>query len=115
MKRRHIDAVTTGGEMKIANDHVWEQWLDLVFSEDGPPDLRARLTLAAFAVRLRADGRAPSVAELARMTTLSPRVVGKLMSDAARIGWLTAEELRRVQAADYAVRQVTCDDTVTLQ
>jgi hypothetical protein len=101
--------------MKIARDHVWEQWLDLVFGEDGPADLRARLLLAALAVRQRADERCPSIAVLARMTTLSPRIVGKLMSDAARVGWLTAEELRRVRMTDDAVRQVTSDDTVTLQ
>jgi hypothetical protein len=99
----------------IASDHVWEQWLDLVFGEDGPPDLRARLALAAFAVRLRADQRCPSMAVLARMTRLSTRVVGKLMTDATRIGWLTEEQLRRVQMTDDAVRQVTCDDVVTLQ
>jgi hypothetical protein len=101
--------------LKIATDHAWEQWLDLIFSEDGPPDLRARLTLAAFAVRLRADQRCPSMAVLARMTTLSARVVGKLMSDATRVGWLTDEELRRVRMTDDTVRQVTSDDVVTLQ
>jgi hypothetical protein len=101
--------------MKIATDHAWEQWLDLIFSDDGPPDLRARLTLAAFAVRLRADGRAPSIAVLARMTTLSARVVGKLMSDATRVGWLTDDELRRVRMTDDAVLQMTCDELVTLQ
>jgi hypothetical protein len=101
--------------MKIVPDLVWSLWLELVFSKDGPPDLRTRLLLAAFAVRLRADERCPSIAVLARMSTLSPRTVGKLMSDATQIGWLTKEQLRRVQMTDDAVRQVTCDDLVTLQ
>jgi hypothetical protein len=99
----------------IASDHIWELWLDLMFGADGPPDLRTRLLLAAFAVRMRADGRAPSIASLARMTRLSARMVDKLMSDATRIGWLTDEQLRRVRMMDDAVRQVTCDDVVTLQ
>jgi hypothetical protein len=101
--------------MPDISDRTWEQWLDLVFSEDGPPDLRARLTLAAFAVRMRADQCCPSMAMLARMTRLSTRVVGKLMTDATRIGWLTDEQLRRVRMTDDTVRQVTSDDTVTLQ
>jgi hypothetical protein len=101
--------------MKIASDHVWALWLELVFSKDGPSDLRTRLLLAAFAVRLRADQRCPSMAVLARMTRLSTRVVGKLMTDAARIGWLRDEKLRRVRMTDDAVRQITSDDVVTLQ
>jgi DNA-binding transcriptional regulator YhcF (GntR family) len=101
--------------MKIVPDLVWSLWLELVFSKDGPPDLRTRLLLAAFAVRLREDERCPSIAVLARMSTLSPHTVAKLMSDATQIGWLTAEQLRRVQMTDDALRQVTCDDLVTLQ
>ena len=101
--------------MKIVPDLVWSLWLELVFSKDGPPDQRTRLLLAAFAVRLRADQRCPSMAVLARMSTLSPRIVGKLMSDAMRIGWLTDEQLRRMRVTDDAVRQITSDDTVTLQ
>jgi hypothetical protein len=81
----------------IASDRVWELWLDLVFTDDSPPDLRARLALAPFAVRMRADGRAPSMAVLARMTTLSARVVGKLMADATLVGWLTDEQLRHAR------------------
>jgi hypothetical protein len=101
--------------MKIASEHAWEQWLDLVFAEDGPPDWRTRLVLAALAVRMRADRRCPSMVELARMTTLTPSVVTKLMSDATRVGWITPEELRRVHATDDGVRQVTSDDMVTIQ
>jgi hypothetical protein len=102
-------------ELKVASDQVWEQWLDLVFAEDGAPDWRTRLVLAALAIRMRADRRCPSIATLARMTTLSPRVVAKLMRDAAHVGWITREELRRVQVTDDAVRQITSDDVVTLQ
>jgi hypothetical protein len=50
----------------IASDLIWELWLDLVFSDDGPPDFSTRLTLVG---KLMSEADASRMAHAREATT----------------------------------------------